>query len=277
VDGLIAKYESSASDGARIGILETLIRLYHKEAPYDGSWWWGTRPDTRGPYYKMLKWGASDKIEAFVRKVWAEADGTLRAAIANAVTKNRVGFQGLDSALVAQTPIKPADPTVDLEKIAARKGQIGEMSIEDVILTLTKAKWNVALGEKIFTRQGCIACHTTEKGQPLKGPFMGQVGAVLTRDQIAESILKPNASIAQGFATVSVETKEKNMYLGFVTAESAEEIELRDITGKATKIKPSEIAKRSVVETSMMPPGLANALSIDEFASLVAYLSSMKE
>ena len=33
---------------------------------------------------------------------------------------------------------------------------------------------------------------------------MGQVGAILSRDQIAESILKPNASISQGFATVSI-------------------------------------------------------------------------
>lgn len=276
VEGLMAKYGSSASDGARIGILETLIRVYHKEAPYDGSWWWSTRPDTRGPYYKLAKWEASDKIEAFVRKAWDGGDRRIREVIARSVSRTRAGFKGMDAAIAAQTEIVPADPTIDLGKIAARKGQIGKMSIEDVMLTLKKVKGSPALGKKVFTQQGCIACHTTEKGQPLKGPFMGQVGAILTREQIAESILKPNASISQGFATVSVQTKDNNSYAGFITAQSADEIEVRDITGKATRIKVSNIKERNELEISMMPPGLASALSIEEFASLVAYLASKK-
>ena len=41
---------------------------------------------------------------------------------------------------------------------------------------------------------------------------MGQVGAVLSPEQIAESILKPNASISQGFATVQVTTKDKKTH-----------------------------------------------------------------
>ncbi|MFP6880502.1 MAG: c-type cytochrome, partial [Roseibacillus sp.] len=184
--------------------------------------------------------------------------------------------KGMDAAIAAKTEIVPADPTIDLGKIAARKGQIGKMSIEDVMLTLKKVKGSPALGKKVFTQQGCIACHTTEKGQPLKGPFMGQVGAILTREQIAESILKPNASISQGFATVSVQTKDNNSYAGFITAQSADEIEVRDITGKATRIKVSNIRERNELEISMMPPGLASALSIEEFASLVAYLASKK-
>ena len=145
------------------------------------------------------------------------------------------------------------------------------------MLTLKKVKGKPAVGKKIFTQQGCIACHTTEKGQALKGPFMGQVGAVLTPEQIAESILKPNASISQGFATVQVQTKDKKTHLGFVTAQSADGIVVRDITGKATRIKASNIKKRTEMEMSMMPPGLANALSIEEFAALVAYLASLKE
>ncbi len=276
VDGLIERYDSAAAGKARTGILETLIRLYHKEAPYDGSWWWGTRPDTRGPYYKMAKWDASDKVEAFVRKVWEGADGRVRGLIADEVSRNRVGFQGMDAALAAATPIKPADPTINLAEIASKKGQIGKMSIEDVVLSLAKLKGKPELGKKVFTTQGCIACHTTEKGEPLKGPFMGQVGAVLSRDQIAESILKPNASISQGFATVLVQTVDGRSFTGFVTAESADRVEMRDITGKAHVLKAGDIKSRKELEFSMMPPGLANALSLEEFASMVAYLASMK-
>ena len=106
-----------------------------------------------------------------------------------------------------------------------------------------------------------MACHTTDSGQPLKGPYMGHVGSILSRDQIAESILKPNASISQGFATAMITTKKGAAYTGFVSAQTADEIDLRDIAGQVHKVKTADIATRQELEVSMMPPGLANALS----------------
>ena len=81
------------------------------------------------------------------------------------------------------------------------------MAIEDVLVQVSKKKGNTARGRELFNAQGCIACHTIDKGQALKGPFMGHIGSIMKRDQIAESILKPNASISQGFATTQVNTK----------------------------------------------------------------------
>ena len=276
VQGMMDKYSSAPSNEVRLGIVTALIRLFHREKPYDGSWWWGTRPDTHGPYYKYGPWEESDRIRQFVHEAFRSADRSLRASIVKEVGRHRVGFKGINDAVAARIPIKPADPTVDLASIAAKKGQIGKMSIEDVMLTLKKAKGDPAKGREVFARQGCSVCHTTEKGQPLKGPFMGQVGAILSPEQIAESILKPNASISQGFATVQVDTKDKKTYVGFVTAQSADSIEIRDIAGKANRIKASDVSGRKDLEISMMPAGLADALSIDEFASLVAFLASKK-
>jgi hypothetical protein len=48
VEGLIKRLGTADSD-LRRDLLATLIRLYHKEAEYDGSWW-GIRPDSTGPY-----------------------------------------------------------------------------------------------------------------------------------------------------------------------------------------------------------------------------------
>ena len=47
VDGLLAKHTSASDPALKNKILTALARLYTKEAPYDGSWWWGTQPDTR--------------------------------------------------------------------------------------------------------------------------------------------------------------------------------------------------------------------------------------
>src|SRR5690606_36442109 len=167
-------------------------------------------------------------------------------------------------------------PQVDLEKLKNKKGQVGESSIEDVMLALDKIKGDPKEGAALFAQEGCKTCLAIDRSEVQKGPFMGQVGSIMNRQQIAESILKPNASISQGFSTVQIQTKGGNAYVGFVTEESADKLTIRNITGAATTLAKSEIANRQELEHSMMPEGLANALSYQELASLVAYLAEQK-
>ena len=166
---------------------------------------------------------------------------------------------------------------MDLEEIKNREGQIGEASIEDIMLALEELSGDVENGRSLFVQQGCQACHTIDQGEVMKGPHLGQIGGIMNRQQIAESILKPNASISQGFATVQITTSDNKSYTGFVTEETAEQLVLRDITGRATTIPKSNIRSRSELETSMMPAGLANALSYQEFTDLVDFLSKQVE
>ena len=145
------------------------------------------------------------------------------------------------------------------------------------MLAMAKIKGEPAMGKAVFLKQGCQACHTIEKDELPKGPYMGQIGSIMNREQIAESILKPNASISQGFATVLVTTRDNKKFMGFVTNESSEKITMRDIAGQSKTLKTAEILSRKEMETSMMPPGLANSLSYEEFASLITYLSQQKK
>jgi putative heme-binding domain-containing protein len=145
------------------------------------------------------------------------------------------------------------------------------------MLAMAKITGDAELGRTLFTKQGCVACHSINKGEALKGPFMGQIGSIMNREQIAESILKPNASISQGFATVLISAKGNKSYTGFVTAETPDKITMRDIAGQVTTVKTADIISRKEMETSMMPAGLANSLSYEEFASLITFLSKQKK
>ena len=58
VEGLVKKLATTRSPEARRDILATLVRLYHREADYQGSWW-GIRPDTTGPYFDPREWEES--------------------------------------------------------------------------------------------------------------------------------------------------------------------------------------------------------------------------
>ncbi len=275
VQGLIAAYEKSDETTQKKEILTTLSRLYQKEAPYDGSWWWSTRPDTHGPYYKTTTWESSPIIKALLVKERNKATASGKEFFADLNGKHRMGITefGGEEVLAAQEN----EVKVDLDKIRNEKGQIGKSSIEDVMLALDQVKGDPALGKTIFTQQGCVACHSISTSETMKGPFMGQIGSIMTREQIAESILKPNASISQGFASVQIATKDGKNLTGFVSEESADRLVVRNIAGQVFTVNKENIETRKELETSMMPAGLANALSYEEFAALVTFLSQQKK
>jgi putative heme-binding domain-containing protein len=254
-------------------IINTLSRLYKKEATYEGLYWWSTRPDGHGPYYKAIEWGSSSAIKNLLTQEWNKSDPIGKQFFADLNAKHQMGITefGGEEILAVQ------EDKVDLEKIRNKKGQIAASSIEDVMLAMAKIKGEPAMGKALFVKQGCQACHTINKGELPKGPFMGQIGSIMNREQIAESILKPNASISQGFATVLITTKANKSFIGFVIAESVDKITMRDITGQSTTLKTADVLSRKEMETSMMPAGLANSLSYEEFASLITYLAQQKK
>ena len=274
VDALISSYSKTADDNLKKQILTTLSRLYREEAPYDASWWWGTRPDSHGPYYKGVTWAGSPAIEKFLLAEWNKADANGKQFLRDLNARHRMEIPtfGVEETIVAKD-----EPKVDLEKIKNQKGQVGKSSIEDVLLAINQLQGDPVKGKALFTKQGCVACHSISKGEQMKGPFMGQIGSIMNREQIAESILKPNASISQGFATVLITAKGDRTLMGFITEETAAKVVMRNIAGEVFTVKTSDILTRKEMDQSMMPAGLANALSYDELASLVTFLAQQKK
>jgi len=274
VKALIEAYNRSTDDVFKKKAMNTLARIYYKEAPYDTSWWWSTRPDTHGPYYKTVEWEQSPFIRSFLVDQFKATGKRDNQFFTELNSKYRLGIDAFGELEFDQP--KEDMPVVDFNKIKNEKGQIGEASIEDVMLALGEIEGNPEKGADLFNSQGCVACHSITEEQVMKGPFMGQIGSIMNREQIAESILKPNASISQGFSTVQISTTGGDNYVGFVTAESADRLTLRNIVGEATELEKANIAERQELETSMMPAGLVNSLSFEEMASLVAFLSQQK-
>ncbi|TLP80141.1 PQQ-dependent sugar dehydrogenase [Maribacter sp. ACAM166] len=274
VKGIIEAYKSTTDDLQKEKLMNALARIFHKEAPYDTSWWWSTRPDTQGPYYKTEAWESTEVIRTFMVREWKKAPEDGKDFYAALNTKYRL--EVAEFGTIAPILPKEDKPIADLEKIKNKKGQVGETSIEDVMLAIKQIKGDFELGAKLYKTQACYTCHSLKSSEIMKGPFMGQIGSIMNREQIAESILKPNASISQGFSTVQIQTKNEQFYIGFVTEESANELTLTNIAGVATQLMKSDIAERKELENSMMPVGLVNSLSYEEFTSLVTFLEQQK-
>lgn len=275
VDHLIEEFSKLKDSVVKQRMAKTLIRLANREKVYDGETWWSTRPDTRGPYYYPTAWEKTEKICKVLISAAKNGSAELRYVISELAKKDRVELPGLPKIEESQV-VARNEPKVNLKKIMDKQGQVGEMSIEDVTIALGNTKGNINNGRDLFAKQGCVACHALNKDEVQKGPYLGQIGGIMDAERIALSILRPEQEISQGFKTVSITTKKGGAHVGFVTNRLSDQIEMRDIAGTVTTLKTSEIASETLLPISMMPAGLANGMSLNDFASLVHFLAKQK-
>ena len=171
---------------------------------------------------------------------------------------------------------KSAASKMKLEKKVKDSGPlIGTMQVKDVVAQVVKTKGDIALGEQLFTRQTCVACHTTSQEQAQKGPYLGNIAETYKRPDLAEAILDPGKTIAQGFATNMFTLKDGTVSVGFVTREAADKVTVRNIAAQESTFDVKDIVKRETLPTSLMPPGLVNNLTVKELAGLLDYLESL--
>ena len=171
---------------------------------------------------------------------------------------------------------KQAANTLKLKAIAEDKSpKVGTLKPEDAIAQVLTMKGDKSLGEALFTKMTCVACHTTSQSQPQKGPYLGNIAQTYKRPDLAANILDPNRTIAQGFASEMVTLKDGTVQMGFITLEGASEIKMRNVAAQEFTYKTADITKRDKIPASMMPPGLMTNFSVFEFASLLDYLEAL--
>ena len=281
VTGLISRVES-ASPERRLKYLTTLAHLYFREGQWDRKHWWGTRPEHQGPYYARATWEGSAPIaELFIRLV--QQGGETAAHVLKQVDFYKMKIDELTVTAGKNEKAQQADPQKDAELLAkaqqatkdAKGDVIANLGYEAVMTAALATKGDASKGEQLFLRQGCVACHTITKEGPQKGPYLGEIAKQYSRAELIESIVKPNAKVAQGFTTRWFELKDGQRLMGFVTSEGADTIELRNIVGLAMTIQVSDIVKRGDDQNSMMPIGLVNNLTTEELASMMAYFEAL--
>ncbi|MGE9268826.1 MAG: DUF7133 domain-containing protein [Verrucomicrobiales bacterium] len=204
---------------------------------------------------QILQAVAELKLHSYADKIWEAtedpSEGVVKAA------KNAVKRLGL----------KPKD--------APKAPLIGTMKTQEAMAQALKMKGDANLGESVYARAACATCHTTKESEKPKGPYLGNIAQTYDRKALAEAILEPNKTISQGFKTNVITTKKGETQMGFVTAESAEKVTIRNVAGQDFTFATADITSRETPEISIMPTGLLNAMTVEELASLLAYLEKL--
>ena len=128
-----------------------------------------------------------------------------------------------------------------------------------------------ARGQQVFARV-CAACHHLGGGTDADvGPDLATVRHRPPLSLLVD-ILSPSQSIAQGYETYLVELANGRSEAGLLASQSATTITLRQ-AAKTIPIQRRDIQRLTVVPQSMMPATLDTAITPEQMADLLAYLT----
>ena len=144
------------------------------------------------------------------------------------------------------------------------------------LLALTGSPGKGGILFRQTSRTLCINCHRVQGEGKHIGPDLSQVGARLTNSQLLESLLKPSATIPDGFTLYSLELKSGEVHSGFLLERGKDITRFRMISGEERTLATESVKLYTEMTTSIMPAGLLQNLTSQEAADLLAYLASLR-
>ena len=223
---------------------------------------------------------------AFLIKNWSLLSGGVKEAALDALFSSadtrQILLDAVEKKIIATTdiswPRKVALMNHDNESIRVRSrkllaGEIGgrEEAYKQYLPALN-LKGDTAKGRTVF-QQVCGACHLYEGKQGnLYGP---DIATVRNRDKasIMKDILDPNRSIAVKYDLWTITLKNGTKKSGIISAETPAAITLAQAGGPQETISRSSIRNMETTGVSAMPAGLEAALTKEEMAHLLAFIT----
>jgi putative heme-binding domain-containing protein len=221
--------------------------------------------------------GAANPTELFNAFLQhTDGDKSLAAALQNhkiSPDAAKLGMRAIYQASRNDSPLLTALPTaggIDAAPPPLTHEQMAKLMAE------VSATGSPARGEQIFRRKelNCMQCHAIAGTGGNVAPDLLSLGASAPLDYIIDSVLLPNKVVKEGFNSLIITTKDGRQITGIVVRHSATELVLRDATHDEIPIAVANI-KSSRDGGSIMPSGLTEMLTQNEFVDLIRFLSEL--
>ena len=224
-------------------------------------------------------------IEVFAKALESGSLPEKRSALGNLAQSDD---PKADSLLTAQ--FAKLDPELELDLLEAARGAKGVGSQSKAkardkevvakgplgLFLPTLNGGDVEAGKKValgHPAAQCIRCHKVGSSGGVLGPDLSKVASRLPPDKLLESLVNPQAQLAEGFGLLVATLKDGSIVTGSITQATKESYHLQSPDGKQSTLERSLIASQLL--TSPMPPA-GTILSKREIRDLIAFLSTLR-
>jgi PQQ-dependent dehydrogenase (methanol/ethanol family) len=123
-----------------------------------------------------------------------------------------------------------------------------------------------------FGKAGCSTCHTIRGRGGFPGPDLSNIARTRSYMQLRESLLDPDAHIAEGYGGVSVVTNNGRTISGVARDSTNYAIQILDAHGDIHRLLKADLREVVFSKASLMPHDYKQRLDAAEVLSLLAFL-----
>ncbi len=148
------------------------------------------------------------------------------------------------------------------------------------IFELIRRDGNAENGRAVFFRAGansCGNCHRVQGSGQWVGPDLSTIGVKYGKDELVRSILSPSAAVGYNFRSNIVALTDGRIVTGLPVEENAGNLVVKTAQGERVSVPTNTIEDRRISDLSLMPEGLAQTMSDQDFVDLLAYLTTLKQ
>ena len=145
---------------------------------------------------------------------------------------------------------------------------------------LVRSRGNARRGRNLYLNSdklACVKCHKMEGVGGSIGPDLTRLWDTHSVEKIMESIIEPSKEIKEGYQTYVATTRKGQVHSGLKLSQNADEVVLRDASGKDVRIATKELESLKASKKSLMPDDVVAQLTYEQFIDLVAFLKDRAE
>ncbi len=134
---------------------------------------------------------------------------------------------------------------------------------------------NAKRGRELYLNNkalACISCHRLEGVGGQVGPDLTRVWDTQSVEKLLEALIDPSKEIKEGYQTYVATTTKGLIFSGLKISQNANEVVLRDATGKDVRLAAKDVEQLTASKKSLMPDDVVKHLTFNQFLDLVAFL-----
>jgi putative heme-binding domain-containing protein len=170
-----------------------------------------------------------------------------------------------------------AGPFVSASKIPQPKGPWRDWQLEDAqkVIAGGLGKRNFEQGKNMYAASMCSSCHRIRGEGGEIGPDLTQLGTRFSVNDMLESIIEPNKTISDQYASTVLYLKNGRSVVGRLINQDDQKYSISQnpfAPAILRDIPKADVARTELAGVSVMPPGTINGLNEEELKDLLAYL-----
>jgi putative heme-binding domain-containing protein len=170
--------------------------------------------------------------------------------------------------------------SAEADPYAFLKGGAKKYDLETFRAFARKNPGDAARGAKLFADLkglACVKCHAVAGQGGRVGPDLAGIRLKYKREDLMTSLLEPSKVIAQGYETIVISTVKGKTISGVFKGETADAVNVADAEGKLHTVAKKDIDERTFSPVSVMPNGLNEGMTLQDFADVIAFLEARRE